>query len=209
MLVVLMPSIVLLSPVSQRESLSPPPLVQLRIPSCAVRPALSSLAIDIFPGAIFLGGLSFRFRSGLLESVANPLIVFCPLFPCRYISGVRTLGVRVDLFVLVSSVPEVRFGRLVVLVIRTSGSAMKADASEMALADSGQFSSYMSLFSINLSGSSGSHSSPGWPLGEIVWWKQWPSLWGELRKMIANLSLPLNGRVLAECSPGMAECLLF
>ena len=159
MLVVLMPSIVLLSPVSQRESLSPPPLVQLRIPSRAVRPALSSLAIDIFPGVIFLGGLSFRFRSGLLESVANPLIVFCPLFPCRYISGVRTLGVRVDLFVLVSSVPEVRFGRLVVLVIRASGSAMKADASEMALADSGQFSSYMSLFSIFLSGSSGSHSS--------------------------------------------------
>jgi hypothetical protein len=158
-LVVLMPSTVLLSPASQRESLSPPPLVQLRIPSRAVRPALSSLAIGILPGVIFLGGLSFRFRSGLLDSVANPLIVFCPLFPCRYISGVRTLGVRVDPFVLVSSVPEVRFGRLVVLIIRTSGSAMKADASEMALADSGQFSSYMSLSSINLSGSSGSHSS--------------------------------------------------
>ena len=136
MLVVLMPSVVLLSPVSQFESLSPPPLVQLRIPSCAIRPALSSLAIDIFLGVIFLGGLSFLFRSGLLESVANALIVFCPLHPCRYISGVRTLGVRVALLVLASSVSEVRFGRLLVLVIRTSGSAMNVEASRMALADS-------------------------------------------------------------------------
>ncbi len=136
MLVVLMPSVVLLSPVSQFESLSPPPLVQLRIPSWAIRPALSSLAIDIFLGVIFLGGLSFRFRSGLLESVANPLIVFCPLFPCRYISGVRTLGVRVAFSVLASTMSVLRFERLLVLVIRMSGSAMNVEASRMALAES-------------------------------------------------------------------------
>ena len=95
-LVVLIPSVVLLSPVSQAESLSPPPLVQLSIPSWAV----SSLVFgDISLGVIFLmalcealalglseparfvllAGLSFLFRSGLLKFVAKARTVSRPL----------------------------------------------------------------------------------------------------------------------------------
>ena len=89
MLVVLIPSVVLLSPVSQDESLSPPPPMQLGIPSLAV----SSLVFgDISLGVIFLlalcealalslsgparlvllAGLSFLFRSGLLKFGQRP-----------------------------------------------------------------------------------------------------------------------------------------